>query len=285
VTSPPFPSLSCDTHVHFYDSRFTASDQALLRPPDAGLAEYSGLQRTLGLERVVVVQPTTYGLDNRCQLEAVGEFGNSARAVVVVDETTEPDELARLTELGARGARFHMLPGGAVPWRSMTPVASRIAEHGWHVQLQLNGRDLPDHVDELLALPVDVVVDHIGRYMPPVGPNDTPFRSLLTLLESGRCWVKLSAPYESTTAGAPLYPTVGALVEHLVSAAPSRLLWASNWPHPGQAEPPNPEQLRHLASTWLPDEGLRRRVLVDNPATLYGFPTLVPTRTTTQEPS
>ncbi len=267
-----FPPGTCDTHMHVYDARYPVAPTAHLRPPDALVSDYRRLQSALGLDRVVVVQPTTYGLDNSCQLDAVGELGDAARAIVVVDASTPEDELRRLDELGARGARFHMLPGGAVPWDDLPTVASRIAELGWHVQLQLDGRELPDRLATLLALPTPVVVDHVGRFMPPVAPDHEAFAALLTLLDTGRTWVKLSAPYESTREGAPTYPTVTTLVRALLAAHPERMLWASNWPHPGQPDPLTPDDLRTLMLAWLPDAALRHRVLVANPAELYGFP-------------
>jgi D-galactarolactone isomerase len=139
----------------------------------------------------------------------------------------------------------------------------------------MDGRLLRDRLDTLLALPVPLVVDHVGRFMPPVSPDDDRFRALLTLIDTGRCWVKLSAPYESTHGsaheGAPHFPTVAALVDALVAHAPERMLWASNWPHPGQSEPLDVDDLRRLLLDWLPTAGLRKRVLVDNPTELYGF--------------
>jgi D-galactarolactone isomerase len=266
-----FPPGSCDTHVHVYDSAYPTAPTTVLEPPDASLHDYRQVQDQLGLQRVVLVQPTTYGLDNRCQLDALTRLGGEARAVVVVDDTTTDAELARLTEAGARGARFHMLPGGAVGWDALRPVASRIAEHGWHVQLQLNGRDLVDHVGLLAELPTPLVIDHVGRYMPPVAPDDARFAALLSLLDGGRCWVKLSAPYESASDPTHRYAAVAELAEQLVERASHRLLWASNWPHPGQTEPPDLGDLRRLALDWLPDPDLRRRVLVDHPVELYGF--------------
>lgn len=265
------PRGACDTHVHVYDQRFSVSSTTVLRPPDASADEYRQVHDELGLDRVVFVQPTTYGLDNRCQLDAVAAWGDSARAVVVVDDSVTDDELVRLTSAGARGARFHMLPGGVVPWDMMATVAARIADHGWHIQLQLNGRDLPDHVDQLLALASALVVDHVGRFMPPVSPDDDSFQALLTLVDAGRCWVKLSAPYESTDDGAPLYPTISELAHHLVDHVPERMLWATNWPHPGRAHPPTVADLGGLLDQWLPDAVTRRWVLVDNPTEVYGF--------------
>ena len=281
MSGEPFPAGSCDTHMHVYDARFPAAPTALLHPPDALVGTYREVQHALGLERVVVVQPTTYGFDNTCQIEAAAELGglgDAARLVVVVDERTPFTELERLDERGARGARFHMLPGGAVPWASLAPTAAHVADLGWHVQLQLDGRTLPDHLDALLALPTDLVVDHVGRFMPPVGVDDPAFAALLSLLDTGRCWVKLSAPYESTREGGPHYPTVAALAHALVERHPERMLWATNWPHPGQPDPLGVDALRSLADDWLPTAALRRRVLVDNPAALYGFPPLTDPR-------
>ena len=150
-TSEPLPDRpvtampgGCDTHLHFYDSAFPASSTALLHPDDATPDDYRQIQRQLGLDRLVIVQPTTYGLDNSCQLDAMVSFGDAARGVMVVDSSTSAAELGRLTDLGVRGARFHMLPGGAVPWSMLDDVAARIAPFGWHVQVQLNGRELAD---------------------------------------------------------------------------------------------------------------------------------------------
>lgn len=265
---------ACDTHVHVYDQRYPLSATTVLTPPDASVDDYRAVQAELGLERVVFVQPTTYGLDNRCQLDAVAEFGSRARAIVVIDDRTDDTTIARLAQQGAVGVRFHMLPGGAVPWEMLSPVARTIADHGWHVQLQLNGRELPERLDAVLDLPTPLVIDHVGRFTPPVPVEDPAFRALLTLIETGRCWVKLSAPYESTTDGAPDYPAVATLAHRLVEVAPERMLWASNWPHPSQTVPVPNEHVGRLLDAWLPTAELRQQVLVDNPAEVYGFPSI-----------
>ncbi len=262
--------LACDTHIHFYDHRCPVAPASVVRPPDAAPDDYRNEQTTLGAERIVVVQPTTYGLDNSCQLDAMAAFGDAARGVMVVDPHVQPEDLARLTDRGVRGARFHMLPGGAVPWESLEAVAANVAPFGWHVQLQLNGRELPAHLDRLLRLPVGLVIDHVGRFMSPVEPDSTEFAALLTLIDQGAI-VKLSAPYESSDTGPPGFDDVTRLVDALVSRAPDRLVWASNWPHPGQADPPTAADLVALRDRWLPTDELRRQVLVDNPAMLYDF--------------
>lgn len=263
--------MICDTHIHFYDHRYQPAPEAKLRPPDAWLADYADVQQALELERVVVVQPTTYGLDNTCQLDAVAELGPVARAVVVVDAAgTTPETLRSLTKLGVCGARFHMLPGGAVGWDQLEPVAAAIAPFGWHIQLQLNGRELADRREQLLSLPCGLVIDHVGRFMPPSEPTSDEFAAMLDLVDEG-AHVKLSAPYESAPDPNHRYDSVSACADALVSRAPDRLLWATNWPHPGQADPPGVDDLRRLRDRWLPTESLKSQVLVDNPASLYGF--------------
>ena len=264
------PAGACDTHLHFYDHSFPTDPRAVLRPSDAGPEDYRRFRAELGLERLVVVQPTTYGLDNRCQLRGAAGFGDDVRVVVVVDDQVTDTELGRLTELGARGARFHMLPGGAVPWRMLDTVARKIAPFGWHIQLQLNGRELAERFTQLADLPVALVVDHVGRFMPPVEPDHGALTALVALVERGG-WVKLSAPYESSVAGAPDYDDLQPIVETLVDRVPERLLWASNWPHPGQPHAPSAPELRALLDRWLPDADIQRRVLVENPAELYAF--------------
>lgn len=247
-----------DTHVHVYDERFPTAPNAVVHAADASVAQY--IEDQPSTQRVVVVQPSAYGLDNRCQLDAMAEFeriGIAARGVMVVNASTPVTEIQRLHELGVRGARFHMLPGGAVPWEHLDAVADHIAPFGWHVQLQLNGRELPERIDVLRELPTDLVVDHVGRFMPPVPPDSDEFAALLDLVEAGHTWVKLSAPYESSPDRSLVEPLANTLIER----HSDRLLWASNWPHPG-----------HDRSTdvWMPN-GLDERILVNNPADVYGF--------------
>ena len=263
---------ACDTHMHFYDSRYPTASTATLFPPDASPEMYVDYQAAIGTTRTVVVQPTTYGLDNSCQLDAMKSLRErthaQVRGVMVVDSSVTEHELSRLHEAGVRGARFHMLAGGAVGWDDLPIVAAKVANLGWHIQLQLNGHELSERLDSLLSLPVDVVVDHVGRFMPPVGMSDPKFAAMLRLVDRNG-WVKLSAPYESTEA--PPYSAVSALCRALVEAAPNRLLWATNWPHPGRDSPPAAAELLDLLHDWIPNDHDRRRILVDNPSRLYDF--------------
>ncbi len=267
------PTGACDTHMHIYEDRFPIAPTALLKPPQATVADYRKLQQRLGLSRTVVVQPSTYGADNSCTLEAMAALGANARGVAVVDTSVTNVELERLTKAGMRGIRFHMLPGGALPWDILETMAARVNEFGWHVQLQLDGRDLPDREAMLKRLPGTLVIDHVGKFLEPVKPDHPGFRTLCRLVDGGRTWVKLSAAYEVSKKGPPTYDDVGALAKALVKLAPERMVWASNWPHPSvsKAAAPDDAELLDTLLDWAPDDATRRRILADNPAALYGF--------------
>jgi len=268
------PPDACDTHMHFYGppDRYPLAPTASSVPPLATVADYRKVQKRLGLKRVVVVQPSGYGFDNRCTLDAIKQLGDDARGVVVVGPSVTDAELQQLTDLGARGIRFFMFPGGVLPWEMLDEMAARVNAFGWHVQLQLDGRDLPDHSAQIRSLPGRFVIDHVGKFIEPVATGDRAFKVLLELVDSGQCWVKLAAPYETSKAGPPLYSDVGALAHALVKAAPERMLWASNWPHPSARDNlPDDAMLLDLLLDWVDDDATRKRILVDNPAELYGF--------------
>jgi D-galactarolactone isomerase len=265
------PEGACDCHMHVYEDGFPLVPQAMFKPPHAPLADYRVVQRALGLDRAVVVQPNGYGFDNRLTLAACAALGAAARAVATVPVDVADGELRRLTDAGVRGARFHLLPGGMLGADALAPLAARIAAFGWHVQLQLDGRELPRHEAALARLPVPLVIDHNGKFLEPVGLDHPGFQALLRLLAGGNTWVKLSAPYETSRDGPPHYADVGALARALVAAHPERCVWASNWPHPGREVPPDSAALLDLLLEWADDEPTRRRILVDNPAALYGF--------------
>lgn len=267
------PPGACDTHVHIYDRAMPLAPTAVADPPPGSVADYRALQKRLGLERVVVVQPSAYGTDNRATVDAVASFGlDTARGVAVVDADTEDAELSRLTRAGTVGARFLMLPGGAIGWEQLDRIAARVTDHGWHVQVQLDGRSLPDRKTQIAGWPGRIVIDHVGKFIKPVPVDHAGFRCLLDLLETGRVWVKLSAPYEVSESGPPAYEDVGVLARALVEAAPERMLWASNWPHPSaQHDPPDDAQLLSLLDGWVEDAAIRDQILVANPALLYEF--------------
>lgn len=272
MTTPTLiaPPGACDTHMHVYEPGYGMAPTALQPPPDGRLEDYRLVQERLGLERVVIVQPTTYGDDNRCTLEAIAALGDSARGVAVVGTGAGDEVYENLTARGIRGIRFHMLPGGALPWEDLDVLAGRAADHGWHIQLQLDGRLLPEFEAQIRSWPGELVIDHTGKFLDPVSPDHAAFRCLKGLVADG-AWVKLSAPYETSKAGPPRFDDVAALARELVRESPDRMLWASNWPHPGQDPRPDDAILLDTLLHWADDEATRNKILADNPARLYGF--------------
>jgi len=266
------PPGATDTHMHIYDAAMPAAPGAH-NPGSATVEQYRALQQRLGLERVIVVQPNAYGDDNRVTLEAVARLGSGARAVVVVGENTSETELERLTRAGAVAQRFFQLEGGAVRLERMAAIMARVHPFGWHANIQLGGGELPRWEDAMRALPGRFVIDHIVRFPGALDPDHAAVRALLRLLDTGRCWLKLSAPYILSRADAPRYRDLAPLVRALVAHAPERMLWASNWPHPSEPRDAMPDdaELLGLLAEWTDDESTRRRILVDNPVDLYGF--------------
>ncbi|OFZ88445.1 MAG: amidohydrolase, partial [Betaproteobacteria bacterium RBG_16_66_20] len=182
-------------------------------------------------------------------------------------------EIDRLTRGGIVAQRIFQLPWGAIGFDRMHEVMSQVHPFGWHANLQLDGRELPQREDTIKRLPGKFVIDHIGKYLEPVTAEQEAFKALLRLLDTGRCWVKLSAPYETSKTGAPKYEDVSRLARALVKHAPERMLWASNWPHPSAPKDsvPDDADLLDLLLDWAPDEATRKKILVENPAGLYDF--------------
>ncbi|MBU0726926.1 MAG: amidohydrolase family protein [Alphaproteobacteria bacterium] len=271
------PKGACDCHIHFYGppEQYTIAPTRPGTPPLATVEAYRALMQRWGTERVVVVQPSAYALDNSCTMDAMAALGpDVARGVVVVDDSVSDDELEAFTKAGVRGLRYFMMPGGVLPWESLPRMAARVHEIGWHIQLQFDGAQMLDRVETIRALPGTVVIDHNGKFLDPVSPSDRRFLAYLDMLETGRVWNKLAGPYETSKQAYP-YGDVGAMARALVRTAPDRMLWASNWPHPNpfarQKNPDNIELLDVLLE-WVEEDAVRDRILVDNPAELYGFP-------------
>jgi D-galactarolactone isomerase len=268
------PPGTCDCHVHIIGPQdlYPFAATAPFSPAGAPLNAYRKLMGKMGIDRVVVVQSSAHGKDNRCTLDAIAELGSCARGIAVVDLDTSDTELRSLTAGGICGVRFHMLPGGLLPWNVLEDTAARVHEFGWHVQLQLDGRELHHYESMLHRLPGNLVIDHVGKFLEPVTIDHPGFQSLLRLLDYGRVWVKLSAIYETSKTGAPGYTDVGVLAKTLIAAAPERMVWATNWPHLSvQDDPPDEAGLRDTLVGWMGDEKTRQKILVDTPATLYGF--------------
>jgi D-galactarolactone isomerase len=267
------PAGACDCHIHIYDPAMPLAPTATSAGPAwADVDAYRLVQRRLGLTRAIVVQPTAYGADNRCTVAAIAALGrNRTRGIAVIQPDIGDAELLALDAAGICGVRFQMLPGGALPWEALAPIAARIAPLGWHIQLQMDGRLLADREAMLARLPVPLVIDHVGKFLEPVPVAHPGFQAILRLLDGGRTWFKLAAAYEVSKAGPPLYADVGALAKAAVKAAPERMIWASNWPHVSVQNPPDDAALLDLLLDWAPDATVRQRILVDNPTSLYRF--------------
>lgn len=268
------PVGACDCHIHIYDlDRFPLAPTALSQPPKALWQDYLSVRAALGLSRAVIVQATGYALDNRCTLDALAQSQGTARAIVTIPPDTSDAELHALDAAGVRGVRFMLVPGGggALTWGQLEPVARRIADLGWLINLQLDGRDLPQYLDRLQQLPCRLSIDHNGKFLTPVAPQHESFQALLRLLDGGNTWIKLSAPYETSVTGAPAYEDVSVLARALAAAHPERCLWATNYPHPGRKDAPDNQAMLDLLQDWAPSAAVRQKILVDNPAQLYDF--------------
>ena len=267
----PTPPNACDTHMHIYEPGYQLRAEASHPSQPGTLAHYREVQRKLGLTRTVIVAPSGYGADNTCTLEAMAKLGSSARGVAIVDPAAPDAEIDRLTKGGMRGIRYHMR-GGVLTWDTMPRMAARVAAFGWHVQLQCESRELSEHEAIITRLPCDLVIDHMGRFDAATPADDKDWRLLMKLLATGRCWVKLSGPYYGSKSGPPLYADKARIAKELIKAAPERMVWASNWPHPSYKKNfPDEGKLLDLVADWTQDESLRKQILVTNPAKLYGF--------------
>jgi predicted TIM-barrel fold metal-dependent hydrolase len=230
---------------------------------------------TLGVERAVLVQPSVYGTDNTVLLQALRAAGPAFRGVAVVDWDVGDAELAALHAQGVRGVRVNVVDvkegAGALPLEALRSLARRIAPRGWHLELLAHVDALANLDRDFAGFPVDVVFGHLGYMRTGKGLDAPGFQALLRLLESGRAWVKLTGPYRISTRPMP-HADVGPFASGLLRIAPQRVVWGSDWPHVMvKGAMPNDGDLADLLLDWVPDAGLRRRVLVDNPARLYGF--------------
>lgn len=258
------PEGSCDSHMHIVgpQARYPFTPVRSLSPPEGSWADYRRTAQQLGLARSVIVQPSFYGADNRCTLDAVDESEGRARAVVVVGPGISKAEIASMHARGARGVRVQVISKGGIGFDTIEPLAELIAPFGWHLQLYLDAEDLPPLIERLRRLPVPLVFDHMAHVVEAHGIEGRGFALLLDLLASGRAWAKLSNA---------LFPPSKARAQALVEASPERVLWGTDWPHVAHSEAGVPDDgalLDELAD-WVPDAAQRARILVANPDRLY----------------
>jgi len=276
------PANACDCHAHVFGpgTRFPYAEDRSYTPPDAPLQKYLGMLDTLGFARGALVQGSAHGHDNTAMLDALERTPQRLRGVAVAGVETPGAELERWHKLGIRALRFnHFFRGGQLHYRGGVPLdaahtlAPLMKDLGWHLQLWIDVKDLPDTIPILKAIGLPVVIDHMGRTDARLGTSAPGFQALVRFLGEGGCWVKLSGAHR-LNANAPDYPEARAFHEALVAANPEQLVWGTDWPHPRiEDEMPDAGDLVDLFFEWTPNAANRKRILVDNPAKLYDFPT------------
>ena len=270
------PANACDCHMHIYDpARFPMPPSPRVAPSNATASHYRLLQKRIGTARVVIVQPRNYAIDNRVTVDAIAQLGPNARGVAVLHPTVTEAELRALHEAGIRGIRFTLGdPATAVVKVDMIePLAKRVAGLGWHVQFNVEGEQIIELADLLRRLPTQLVFDHLANPPLPAGIEHRSHAIVRGLIDRGRAWVKLSGAYSNSKIGPPSYPEATRTARAFVKAAPERLVWGSDWPHPTMSDnnKPNDALLFDLLTEWAPDEATRTLILVRNPEALYGF--------------
>ena len=268
------PANATDCHHHVYNAKYPVDPKATLRPADATVEDYRALQKRIGTTRNVLVQPSTYGTDNRAHLEALAAFGPTARMVAVVDDTVTTEELKRMHALGVRGIRFNLAQVGATTPEMMEPLSKRVNDLGWHIQINAAAAKIMEVMPILQKVASPIVFDHLAHIPQPEGVNHPLYAQVRALMDKGRTWVKLSGAYGDTKVGPPTYADTSAVAQAYAKAAPERCVWGSDWPHPTEHSKQLPDDavLFDLLTDWVPDEKTRHRVLVENPVILYDFP-------------
>lgn len=267
------PPGACDCHAHVIsDDRgeFPFVSTRSYTPHPAPERAYLEMLHTTGMDRGVLVQISVYGTDNRYLVRVLRRHPHNLRGVAVVGVDVTDQALQDLDQAGVRGLRINTLFGGGVSVDAMETLARRVAPFGWHLQLLVDGLQLPELLPRIGRLPVPVVIDHLGHMPAVLGIRHRGFVALLDLLRSGRVWVKLSGVYRIDDQP-PAYPAAQLFAQEVLTAAPDRVLYGSDWPHTAVPGIHDAGHLRNLLGRWIPDARLRQKVLVDNPAALYGF--------------
>jgi len=269
------PPGACDAHCHIFGPGDTfpfAADRAYT-PPDSGIDDFERLQARLGLSRAVFVQASCHGTDNAAMVDALRRGQGRYAGVAMIDESFTDSDIAELHDVGVRGTRFNFVAhlGGAPELGEFWRIVHRVVPFGWHIVLHFDAKDLPEYASLLDDMPCAYVIDHMARVDASAGVDQAPFLQLLDLMEDERCWVKVSGAERLTAGGAPPYDDVVPYARALIAAAPDRVLWGTDWPHPNVRHMADDGDLVDVLADYAPDEATRDRILVDNPSTLYDF--------------
>ncbi|SDS60334.1 amidohydrolase family protein [Bradyrhizobium canariense] len=283
----PAGATDCHTHIHGDPTKFPFFPGRVYTPELASPEEMSALHKALHIERVVIVTPSVYGPDNSATLFGMKARGATARGVAVIDDKTPESDLDAMNQAGFRGIRLNLATGGTsdpnVGRQRFQTAVDRVKSRNWHVQMFTSLAMISAIKDLVAASPVPVVFDHFGGALGELGPEQPGFADLLELVRSGKAYVKISGAYRASKL-APDYPDVVPLARALIAANSDRIVWGSDWPHPNSTTPPGKKptdltplfqiddgRLFNQLPVWAPDAAIRKKILVDNPAGLYGF--------------
>jgi predicted TIM-barrel fold metal-dependent hydrolase len=266
------PPGACDGHCHIFGpaSRFPYAPERRYTPQDAGRETLAALHRRIGLSRAILVQASCHGTDNSAMLDAMEWSKGAWRGVAMVTKDVTDMELTTLHAAGVRGVRFNFVAhlGGAPDLKNVEAVIARVTPLGWHVQLHLDAEDIETYRGFLNRLRVPFIIDHMGRVEAKHGLDQKPFRQLLDLMKNPLAWVKVSGPERISSTGKPFHDAIP-FARALIAAAPDRVLWGTDFPHPNVKVMPNDGELVNLFAMMADDEALRRKILVENPDRLY----------------
>ncbi|MGH8701983.1 MAG: amidohydrolase family protein [Burkholderiales bacterium] len=269
------PPLACDAHCHVFGpaAKFPYAPDAPYRPPDAPLEALQHLHEILGLERAVIVQASCHGSDMRVTLDAIARSKGAYRGTAIIDESCGDKDFQKMHEGGIRGVRFNFVKhlGGRPDMAFFQQTVARVKEMGWHLILHLDAADLVEFRELFLTIPVPMVIDHMARVRAADGLEQQPFKVLLEWIRRENFWVKVCGAERVSSMGPPFTDAVP-FAHALIEVAPDRILWGTDWPHPNVGKHmPNDGDLVDLFPLMAPEPALQKRILVDNPARLYGF--------------
>ena len=269
------PPGATDAHCHIFGPahRFPFAPEATYTPPDSGIDDFEVLQERLGLSRAVFVQASCHGTDNAAMADALVRGNGRYAGVATIDESFSEADIGDLHDAGVRGTRFNFVAhlGGAPDLDVFWRLVDRVQPFGWHIVLHFDAKDLPRYAELLNRMPCPYVIDHMARVDAEAGLDQEPFGALLELMRDERAWVKVSGAERLTAGGTLPYDDVVPYAQALIAAAPDRILWGTDWPHPNVRHMPDDGDLVDVLAAFAPDEATRNRILVTNPETLYDF--------------
>jgi predicted TIM-barrel fold metal-dependent hydrolase len=276
--STVLPKGAVDTHVHVFAQGYKLSPGRGYNPPDSTLADLKHLHATLGIDRVVFTQPSVYGTDNSAILDGMAALNaqtpDRARAVVAIALDISDDELAALDAKGVRGVRLNTDNKGGMPieMSAIPDLAARIAPFGWHIEFLFPGKDMAELMPTLAAVTVPISIAHFAYQPATAGIKAPGFQALLELMRRGNTWMKISGANRVSATDLPPYDDVKPMARALIEAAPDRIMWGTDWPHPNKyLVNPNDGDLVDAFGDWVTDDAMRRKIMVDTPAAFYRF--------------